>query len=793
MNNNWLCILHKLNTLKKRHFCAWKETFFCSNFGLNVVKYEYKNFWGAKRRIGAFARFLHAVNIILRITAKKTTFISQKVKKGKTTLMKKILSVFLVLAMMLSLVVVTTVAPSAEPVTSGTKLTGENLMSLTAGEYYMDEDIDFLDFDLSELSAMTLPGGTVIHGNGHSIKGLNSTTFTPFTVNGTVTINDLQIGGTDGAKVFDGLFTLGEGATLNLNNVDINIKSTNVVAGKGLALQAGIAAKVPEGVTVKATGCTVSGTIGNTLASNAADGTNYDVATNNIGGFFAIVEGTVTIDNCTSTATLKNKDQDIGAFIGNVNKGTTIIRNSVSNSDATITGGKRAGGFVGLNNDNGNLTIEGCINYSNLETTNQWVGGIVGISRGPMTIDGCLNFGTLTTEKSVDAFGGILGKADSDDTIKILDCVNYGNVTAYKNAGAIIGHAAWAVQLHVSGCKNYGTITAKNNTAGMACAYLNGNASASYLIENCVNFGTITSVGNTGFIGEWSHDNAVKSLTVKYCLNVGDITGGSNTAAFLGYDGSKQTGNFGASLIACSTIGTLTVESWIQGGIICNRTASHELINCYNYGKMKVKADQTFTGVIYAHTEQTLAETSTGNKYLYDPEGTTTFHTTGGTKAASVDEAVADLNALYNDTLGLSFKNVDGAIEVVTQPKFVGTQTSATGAKVRLLGTIGGDLADYAKVGFKVDSKYDVTVKTYAPSEATYAYYHIQAAGKMETAASYDGSYFYTLTFTGVPQTGTVEFTVQAYAEYTNGLNYTGARYTVTVVDGLVTSTTLAD
>lgn len=713
--------------------------------------------------------------------------------------MKKILSVFLVLAMMLSLVVVTTVAPSATPVTEGTKLTGQNLMSLTAGEYYMTEDIDFQGFDLSTMSAMTLPAGTVIHGNGYSIKGLNSKTFAPFTVNGTVTINDLQIGGTDGADVYNGLFELADGATLNLNNVDINIKSTNGVESGKMALTGAIAGYIQSGATVNANDCTVSGAVGNNLAWNAYGTGQAD--TNAIGGFVGLVCGTLSIDNCTMNAALNNSGcQTIGGFVGTV-KGEVIIKNSVSNSATTITGGKRAGGFVGYLADTGScdlsgtgtLTIEKCINRSDIKANNQWVGGFVGINRGVLkSITDSMNLGNVevTGGEADTGVAGFVGQWNTGSTTMsyLKNCVNYGNISTVKaDAAAMIGWMAWASNVTVSNCVNYGSIYAKTNDAGMVFGVNKGNASSKTIIEKCVNYGTIQSDANVGLIAaDFVPTGKAEGMYVATnCLNVGELTGGSNSGAMLGYD------EYTVSLTACSTIGTFNVTSWYAGGIFCGRTSGSELINCYNYGKMVITGNN-HNGTICANESGTLSSTSTGNKYLYDPEGTTTYNTNHGTKAASVDEAVADLNALYNDTLGLSFKNNNGKIEVVTQPKLVGTQESATGAKVRLLGSIGGDLADYAKVGFKVTSVGE-TVKTYNPSEATYAYYHIQAAGEMTTAASLGGSYLYTLTFTGVPQTGTVTFTVQAYAEYTNGLTYDGATYTVTVVDGVVTSTTLAD
>lgn len=717
--------------------------------------------------------------------------------------MKKILSVFLVLAMMLSLVVVTTVAPSAEPVTTGTKLTGANLMSLTAGEYYMTEDIDFQGFDLSAMSAMTLPDGTVIHGNGYSIKGLNSPKFAPFTVNGTVTINNLQIGGTDGAIVYDGLFTFGENATLNLNNVDVNIKSTNVATGVINAEQGAITAIVPAGCTLNCTDCTVSGKVGSHLAWNAGNSGNGH---NAIGGFVGYTKGAIVFDNCELLATLDNGDQACGGFVGTMSTGSVVtIKNSVSQSAAAITGGKRVGGFVGnlLADNSIVLTIENCINRSTVTTTNDFTGGFVGEMKGIISISKSVNLGDVTaTNSSQDgaaAVGGFVGKADTaanKDGCVISSCVNYGAITGNKNTAALCGQMAWATGFKALHCYNYGTINARYNDAGMVTGANTANGSSSYLAEYCVNFGTLTSTANVSMLGEWSHDNAVDGqMVAKYCLNVGDITGGSNSAAMIAFDCK------GAKLEACSTIGTFTASSWYTGGLVCGRNEkvddhshAHELVNCYNYGKMIITGN-SHNGVIVANEVATLSDTSTGNKYLYDPtvDEDATFNTIGGTKVATVDEAVADLNTLYNTTLGLTFKNVDGEIEVVAQPKFVGTQTSATGAKVRLLGTIDGDLADYAKVGFKVSSKVGETVKTYDPSKAAFAYYFIKANDTVVTAANYGGSYFYTLTFTGVPQTGTVEFTVQAYAEYTNGLTYTGAAYTVVCVDGAVTSVTAAD
>ena len=115
----------------------------------------------------------------------------------------------------------------------------------------------------------------------------------------------------------------------------------------------------------------------------------------------------------------------------------------------------RIGGFVGSTGaGSGILNIKNCINYGRvtLETTvkeNTAVGGIVGIFRNG-SIMNCANFGnvTVTAAEEKTRTGGIIGIIQPTTAFVAENCINYGNITG---AGHRVGGLVGLLQTEVTG------------------------------------------------------------------------------------------------------------------------------------------------------------------------------------------------------------------------------------------------------------------------------------------------------------------------------------------------------
>ena len=219
------------------------------------------------------------------------------------------------------------------------------------------------------------------------------------------------------------------------------------------------------GITSKNDGivsdCTFSGKVSGTyrvsgiVAENTGTITGCDVISGTISGlqFTAGIAGyndEGTIVDCTNAATISGT-----YYVGGIAGNNTILENST-------TGVVERFG-----------TILRCSNTGSVTGSNNYVGGIVGVSEG--TISGCSNTGTV---KGVDYIGGITGKNDG----KNKDDSNVGYLTNCYNSGAISGSGAVAgiagenvTKGLVQYCYNSGAVTVSSGGANSNIGSIVGN------------------------------------------------------------------------------------------------------------------------------------------------------------------------------------------------------------------------------------------------------------------------------------------------------------------------------
>ena len=116
-----------------------------------------------------------------------------------------------------------------------------------------------------------------------------------------------------------------------------------------------------------------------------------------------------------------------------------------------------------VSGDNANVTISNVSVHSTVKEAGYetaQVGGIVGIiaDGGTLTMENCEFHGSVNI--SGRSAGGILGAANNTlATVNMINCKNYGDITAKADAGGLIGTSA-IKSLSIEGSTNNGTVTA---------------------------------------------------------------------------------------------------------------------------------------------------------------------------------------------------------------------------------------------------------------------------------------------------------------------------------------------
>ena len=221
-----------------------------------------------------------------------------------------------------------------------------------------------------------------------------------------------------------------------------------------------------------------------------------------------------------------------GSTITNCNNFGKVVANS-------STEGKIAG-IVGYLYTS---TVENCCNYGEIQGST-YVGGIAGQSEG--VIRNSTNKAVVTAKSYVGGIVGVSGKAATSDFAKeyILECVNYGNVTATssddKGTAGIVGFS----YVDVKNCENHGEISGASRVGGIVGGSKYCAASKALTIDSCVNTAAVSGTSKTiaGIVGRIEGTSAYL-YTVSNCSNSGNISN-TGTGGYVG--GVVGYGKYGA-------------------------------------------------------------------------------------------------------------------------------------------------------------------------------------------------------------------------------------------------------
>ena len=285
-------------------------------------------------------------------------------------------------------------------------------------------------------------------------------------------------------------------------------------------------------------------------------------------------------------------------------------------------------------------TVKNLSVYGTVESTKSYTAALVGELSGG-TIEKCQNYCTVNSTNSSGYTGGIAAYVSNKG--EILDCANLEDVCGVCWVGGIAGEVIYSavekvdVTPSITGCQNIAVINGKY--AGGICALQRGTT-----ISECVNIGKVTGDSSAAGIVYSSYSQNCTSATIingvkKYfypkcsshihdCYNTGEISG-SNYAGGI--------------------VGTFTYcGGYSSTGLHQSHTPSMSFTNCYNVGKVRAMSDNSTSGDIVGHKEESYNGTPEKCLYLTDnnPDADENLQTYG---TACSDTELSTVGAYSNN------------------------------------------------------------------------------------------------------------------------------------------------
>lgn len=203
---------------------------------------------------------------------------------------------------------------------------------------------------------------------------------------------------------------------------------------------------------------------GGPVAYSDSDATMDALVGAQVGGFAAWMNAAATIDNCTSTGTIKGNNYT-GGFIGNTNAKDHVVTNN--SASGTVTGGSTVGGFSGQiaqgtwTNNTTSCTVSGAAN----------IGGFAGQINGNATVSKCSSTGP-TVNATGNVCGGFAGIAANGANIS--DSYSTSNLSgSTRKRGGLIGHVTAGI-VSIARCYSTSTISANFELGGLIGFVENG-------------------------------------------------------------------------------------------------------------------------------------------------------------------------------------------------------------------------------------------------------------------------------------------------------------------------------
>ena len=402
----------------------------------------------------------------------------------------------------------------------------------------------------------------------------------------------------------------------------------------------------------------------------------------------------------------------IGGIVGTT--GTATFEDCVNEADIVIEsadtpcdGTANFGGIVG--NVSGDGNFKNCVNRGDLDTenlvngaSNPAIGGVVGKVTGVAKAEGCSNYGDINNRN------------DADNTFKHMG----GIIGRVEGAGAYIGYDITDVSKKGLPCYNEGNFVVNgyfNNDHAQPTGGIIGSAWCGANVYGATNKGNITIYGYSaknaqsgaaGIVGAWGAIG-ITAPVIENCVNEGDIIqagSGKPTTGFGGMVGRIGDGGGKTMTIRnCINKGDMIDGAWNGGLVGLNSDGVLVIENSQNYGAVSA-------GKAPGCTDAALNTTYVGGFVGFDRKSITVEDSTNnGAVSITYDSPTGKIHYL-GGFVGYSTGNAkfDG---VVNKGEVIATGASKTAGYIGgLIGWANGKLTVLDSTN---DSRITTTVNKY--------------------------------------------------------------------------------
>lgn len=332
----------------------------------------------------------------------------------------------------------------------------------------------------------------IIHGEGHTISGLN--------INGTAACTGL----------------------VGYLGPDGKIENLNIASGtvKSNSSQTGALAGYCRGIIVN--------------CSNGADVTGSSTYT---GGILGQAYNSPMLHNLTNTGavTTTTSGQFYTGGIAGAIAGNGVYENFTNRGN--VSGTMHVGGIVGHIRA---ANVAGLYNYghvgNSVTATCNMHGGVIGTAGVIDTLRDARNYGVVSGGST--AIGGVMGRywpeTNVNHIINIVECLNADSVVGkLQTVGGIVGQSD-NYKLNVTRCVNIGVISNVNTKLAAGTPGAGGIVGGGIpVITDCHNAGVVSGVNCIGgILGRVPSNTATATLV--NCTNTGWLDGYASTAANIG-------------------------------------------------------------------------------------------------------------------------------------------------------------------------------------------------------------------------------------------------------------------
>lgn len=297
------------------------------------------------------------------------------------------------------------------------------------------------------------------------------------------------------------------------------------------------------------------------------------------------------IKNCTVLNSTIQGTVGVGGIVGLTDAGTRVQIDSCNVSASTDISCTHygVGGILGAGVTRSSVAVTNCTNNAAISGAMVNLGGIVG-GADTLQVISCSNYGNITAasqgEQSVLAAGGIAGGAGVTNFIGVH---NYGKILGYKGVGGIVGSTQVTAgedgsnavynNVYIQSSHNEGEISGQMMVGGLC-------GEAQLAVVHSYNNGKVTAAGDYagGIIGSTSVS------AIHNSNNFAAVQGKSNVG---GVAGKVQQGTYALNL----NYGDITGTDDNVGGII-GKSGNQSIIHyCGNYGTIKLSGGGSAGGI----------------------------------------------------------------------------------------------------------------------------------------------------------------------------------------------------